>query len=97
MRYVMILSLMPACALAQELPAEDRACIIAAIGKLPPMLTVEGSRVLMSFPASKARNKTDPYHAIVQIDASLAGRKSTFSFNCVGDTLSMTVQPLGMR
>ena len=45
----------------------------------------------------KGRNKTDPYHAIVQIDASLAGRKSIFSFSCVGDTLSMVVQPLGMR
>ena len=98
MRYLMVLaSLIPTCALAQELPAEDRACIIAAIGKLPPMLKIEGSRVLMSFPASKGRNKTDPYHAIVQIDASLAGRKSIFSFSCVGDTLSMVVQPLGMR
>jgi hypothetical protein len=53
--------------------------------------------VLMSFPASKVRNKPDPYHAIVEIDASVAGRKSIFSFSCVGDTLSMVVQPLGMR
>ena len=44
MRYLMVLSLIPTCALAQELPAEDRACIIAAIGKLPPMLKIEGSR-----------------------------------------------------
>ena len=83
--------------MAQELPAEDRACIIAAIGKLPPALKIEGSRVLMSFPASKGRNKPDPYHAIVQIDASVAGHKSTYNFSCVGDTLSMMVQPLGMR
>jgi hypothetical protein len=83
--------------MAQELPAEDRACIIAAIGKLPPALKIERSRVLMSFPASKGRNKPDPYHAIVQIDASVAGHKSIYNFSCVGDTLSMVVQPLGMR
>jgi hypothetical protein len=98
MRYLMVLfALLSICAQAQELPAEDRACIIAAIGKLPRTLKVEGSRVLMSFPASKVRNKLDPYHAIVEIDASVAGRKSIFSFSCVGDTLSMVVQPLGMR
>jgi hypothetical protein len=89
-----------AASLAQEqLPADDRACMIAAIGKLPKLgaLKVEGSRVVMSFPTSKVRNKVDPYHAIVEIDASVAGRKSIFSFSCVGDTLSMVVQPLGMR
>jgi hypothetical protein len=94
---MVLFPLLSICAQAQELPAEDRACIIAAIGKLPRTLKVEGSRVLMSFPASKVRNKLDPYHAIVEIDASVAGRKSIFSFSCVGDTLSMVVQPLGMR
>jgi hypothetical protein len=94
---MVLFALLSICAQAQELPAEDRACIIAAIGKLPRTLKVEGSRVLMSFPASKVRNKPDPYHAIVEIDASVAGRKSIFSFSCVGDTLSMVVQPLGMR
>jgi hypothetical protein len=100
MRYLMVLfALLSICAQAQELPAEDRACMIAAIGKLPKLgaLKVEGSRVVMSFPASKVRNKLDPYHAIVEIDASVAGRRSIFSFSCVGDTLSMVVQPLGMR
>ena len=99
MRYLMaFLCLLPTCALTQEhLPAEDRACIIAAIAKMPRTVKVEGSRVLMSFPASNGRNKPDPYHGIVEIDASVAGRKSIFSFSCVGDTLSMVVQPLGMR
>jgi len=99
MRYLMaFLCLLATCALTQEhLPAEDRACIIAAIAKMPRAVKVEGSRVLMSFPASNGRNKPDPYHGIVEIDASVAGRKSIFSFSCVGDTLSMVVQPLGMR
>jgi len=92
------LSLLPTCAVAQEqLPAEDRACIIAAIAKMPSTIKVEESRVLMSFPATKGRNKPEPYHAIVEINGSVAGRKSIFSFSCVGDTLSMVVQPLGMR
>ena len=47
MRYLMqLLFLIPSCAMAQQLPVEDRACIIAAIGKLPRTLKVEGSRVL---------------------------------------------------
>ena len=52
-----------AASLAQEqLPADDRACMIAAIGKLPKLgaLKVEGSRVVMSFPTSKVRNKVGP-------------------------------------
>ena len=42
MRYLMVLlSLLPTCALAQELSAEDRACITAAAGKLPPIAALE--------------------------------------------------------
>src|SRR5262245_61518232 len=83
----------------EQLPADDRACMIAAIITLPKLgaLKVDGSRVVMTLPASKVRNRVDPNHAIVEIDASVAGRKSIFSFSCVGDNLSMVVQPLGMR
>jgi hypothetical protein len=47
MRYLMVLlTLLPTCALAQELSAEDRACITTAAGKLPPVaaLEIKGSR-----------------------------------------------------
>ena len=100
MRYLMVLlSLIPTCALAQELSAEDRACVIAAIGRLPPVTAQDRGKPCADVVpgAPKGRGKQDPYHAIVEIDVSVAGRKSIFSFSCVGDTLSMVVQPLGMR
>ena len=75
--------------LAQELSAEDRACINAAIDKLPRLegLRVEGSRIVMSNPEQRTRNKLYQYTATVEIDASLRGAKTTHSF-------SATVIPL---
>ena len=74
MRYLMVL-LLPTCALAQELPAEDRACIIAAVDRLPRVdaVRVEGSRVLTSQPAYQGH----PYNAMAEIDVSVAGHKPT--------------------
>jgi hypothetical protein len=85
--------------LAQELSAEDRACVNAAIDRLPLVdaLRVEGSRVLMSQPGHHGRGKQYPYNAMVEIDVSVAGAKSTHSFFCHGDTISMKALPFGMR
>ena len=52
--------------LAQELSAEDRACVNAAIDRLPLVdaLRVEGSRVLMSQPGHQGRvnsTRTTPW------------------------------------
>jgi hypothetical protein len=100
MRYLMVLfTLLPICAQAQELSAEDRRCILDAVRRLPRVdgLKVEGSRITMSQPAHQGRNKQHPYHAMVEIDTSLAGAKTTHSFFCTGDTVSMSVLPVGMR
>ena len=85
--------------MAQELTAEDRACIIAAVERLPRVdaLMVEGSRVLMSQPAHQGRGKQYPYNAMVEIDVSVAGHKQTHSFFCYGDTVLMAARPLDMR
>ena len=100
MRYLMVLlSLIPTCALAQELSAEDRACVNAAIDRLPLVhaLRVEGSRVVMSQPEHQGRGKRYPYNAMVEIDVSVAGAKTTHSFFCHGDTIVMKALPVGMR
>ena len=78
---MVLLSLIPTPALAQELSAEDRACINAAIDKLPRLegLRVEGSRIVMSNPEQRTRNKLYQYTATVEIDASLRGAKTTHS------------------
>jgi hypothetical protein len=38
---MVLLYLLPSCALAQELSVEDRACITAAAGKLPTIAALE--------------------------------------------------------
>jgi hypothetical protein len=84
--------------LAQELSAEDRACINAAIDRLPHVdaLRVEGSRILMS-QTDQAQNKQHPYFATVEIDIRVTGAKTTHSFFCHGDIISMKALPFGMR
>ena len=84
--------------LAQELSAEDRACINAAIDRLPHVdaLRVEGSRILMS-QTDQAQNKQHPYFATVEIDVRVAGAKTTHSFFCHGDTITMKALPVEVR
>jgi hypothetical protein len=77
-RYLMVLlSLLPTCALAQELSVEDRACITAAAGKLPTIavLEIKGSRALVR-PVQERRNQK-LHNAIVEIDVGVAGHSST--------------------
>lgn len=96
---MVLLSLVPTCAIAQELSAEDRACINAAIDQLPRLegLMVEGSRIVMSNPERRTRNKLNPYTATVEIDASYRGAKTTHSFFCHGDTITMRALPVEVR
>jgi hypothetical protein len=99
MRYLMVLlALLPTCALAQELPAEDRACITAAAGKLPRVaaLEIKGSRALPQ-PQSQGRRNPNVYHVMVEIDVSVAGHSSTYVFNCVRDGQLVVIQPMGLR
>src|SRR5262245_54636106 len=93
---MVLLSLIPTGALAQELSAEDRTCINAAIDKLPRLegLMVEGSRIVMSNPEQRTRNKLNPYTATVEIDVSLSGAKSTHSFFCHGGSITRRAQPV---
>jgi hypothetical protein len=99
MRYLtVLLTVLPTCALAQELSVEDRACITAAAAKLPPVaaLKIEQSRVV---PQPPAQGQTNPklYHVSVEIDVSVAGQSSTYVFNCIRDGLLTVIQPVGMR
>ena len=99
MRYLMVLlTLLPTCALAQELSVEDRACITAAAGKLPPIaaLEIKGSRVQ---PQPPAQGRRDPnlYNTMVEIDVSVAGQSSTYVFNCVSRGQLVVIQPMGLR
>src|SRR6516165_4600297 len=99
MRYLMVwLALLPACASAQELSVEDRACITAAAAKLPPVTTlkVEGSRVVAQ-PSAQGQRNSKLYHVRVEIDVSVAGQTSTYLFNCVRDGQLTVIQPVGMR
>ena len=99
MRYLVVcLTLLPTCALAQELSVEDRACITAAAAKLPPVATlkIEQSRVVGQ-PSPQGQRSSKPYHVKVEIDASVAGQTSTYVFNCVRDGQLTIVQPMGMR
>ena len=84
--------------LAQELSAEDRACILSAVAKLPniPGLKVEGRRVL---PQSQAQGRRGPdlYNVLVEIDVSLIGQSSTYVFNCVQDGQVTVVQLMSIR
>ncbi len=99
MRYLMLwLTLLPTCALAQELSVDDRACITAAAAKLPPVtaLKIERSRVVAP-PSAQGKRNSKLYHVKVEIDASVAGQTSTYVFNCVRDGQLTVIQPLGMR
>ena len=60
--------------LAQELSAEDRACILSSVAKLPniPGLRVEGSRV-----KAQRRRNPDFYNVMVEIDVSIVGESET--------------------
>ena len=84
--------------LAQELSAEDRACILSSVGKLPNTagLKVEGSRVLPQ-PQSQGQRNPDLYNVKVEIEVSIVGEKTTYVFNCIRQGTLVVVQPLGMR
>ena len=99
MRYLMVwLTLLPTCALAQELSVEDRACILSAVAKLPniPGLKIEGSRVLPP-PQAQGRRNPDLYNVMVEIDVSIVGESETYVFNCIRDGQLTVIQPVGMR
>jgi hypothetical protein len=99
MRYLVVyLTLLPTCALAQELSVEDRACITAAAAKLPPVATlkIEQSRVVGQ-PSPQGQRSSKLYHVKVEIDASVAGQTSTYLFNCIRDGQLTVIQPVGMR
>ena len=98
MRYlIVLLYLLPSCALAQELSVEDRACITAAVGKLPTIaaLEIKESRALAR--PTQGRRNQKLHNAIVEIDVSVAGHSSTYIFNCILGTGMVVIQPMGMR
>ena len=80
--------------LAQELSAEDRACILGSVAKLPntPGLKVEGSRVL---PQTQRRRNPDFYNVMVEIDVSIVGESATYRFNCIHNSQLTLIQPMG--
>jgi hypothetical protein len=82
--------------LTQELSAEDRACILNSVGKLPntPGLKVEGSRVLPQRQAQRRRNP-DLYNVMIEIDVSVVGESATYLFNCIRNGQLTLIQPLG--
>ena len=94
---IMLLALIPTCALAQGLSVDDRACITAAADKLPPVsaLGIKGSRALPQ--PQQSRGRQNVYRITVEIDVSVAGQSSTYVFNCVRDGQLTVIQPLGMR
>ena len=77
--------------LAQELSAEDRACILSSVAKLPniPGLRVEGSRV-----KAQRRRNPDFYNVMVEIDVSIVG-ETTYVFNCIHNRQLTLIQPKG--
>src|SRR5262245_66090883 len=83
---------------AQERPAEDRACILASVGKLPntPGLRVEGSRVLPQ-PQGHGERNPDLYNVIVEIDVSIVGESASYRFNCIRNRNGQLtlIQPTG--
>jgi len=82
--------------LAQGRPAEDRACILSSVGKLPNTagLKVEGSRVL---PQSQSQGQRNPdlYNVKVEIDVSIVGERATYLFNCIRKGQLTLIQPMG--
>jgi hypothetical protein len=99
-RYLLLASamslLMFETSLAQELSAEDRACILSAVAKLPniPGLKVEGRRVLPQSQAQAPRNP-DLYNVLVEIDVSILGESETYVFNCIRKGQVTVIQPMG--
>ena len=83
---------------AQERSAEDRACILASVGKLPstPGLKVEGSRVLPQ-PQGRGQRNPDLYNVIVEIDVSILGESASYRFNCIRNRNGhlTLIQPMG--
>ena len=99
-RYLLLASamslLMFETSLAQELSAEDRACILSAVAKLPniPGLKVEGRR---GVPQSQAQGRRNPdlYNVLVEIDVSILGESETYIFNCIRNGQMTVIQPMG--
>jgi hypothetical protein len=97
--YLLLASAMPLlkveASLAQE-SAEDRACILSSVAKLPntPGLRVEGSRVLPKSQAQRRRNP-DLYNVMVEIDVSIVGESATYRFNCIRNGQLTLIQPMG--
>ena len=83
---------------AQERSAEDRACILASVGKLPstPGLKVEGSRVLPQ-PQGRGQRHPDLYNVTVEIDVSIVGESASYRFNCIRNRNGQLtlIQPMG--
>jgi len=82
--------------LAQELSAEDRACILSSVAKLPniPGIRVEGSRVLPQ-PQAQRRRNPDLYNVMIEIDVSIVGESATYVFNCIRNAQLTLIQPIG--
>ena len=98
-RYLLLASAMSLlkfeASVAQELSAEDRACILSAVAKLPniPGLKVEGRRVL---PQSRAQGRRpDLYNVLVEIEVSILGESETYVFNCIRNGQATVIQPMG--
>jgi hypothetical protein len=103
---VVLLALTAPASLAQQLSVEERMCITNAVAKMPPVAvsSIEGSRVterrVVEQPQSQGRrnpNQFPVYRIKVEIDASVAGQRSTYLFNCIQSGQATLVQPLGMR
>ena len=63
--------------LTQELSAEDRACIVSAVAKLPnvPALKIERSRALPQS-QSQGRRNLSLYNVMIEIDVSIVGENA---------------------
>jgi hypothetical protein len=97
--YLLLASTMPLlkveATFAQELSAEDRACITSAVANVTA-LKIERSRVLPQ-PQAQGRHNPYLYRVMVEIDVTVAGQSSTYIFNCVRDRELTVIQPMGMR
>jgi hypothetical protein len=99
-RYLLLASAMSLlkveASLAQKPTAEDRACILSSVAKLPniPGLKVEGSRVLPQ-PQAQGRRNPDFYNVMLEIDVSIVGESATYVFNCIRNGQLTLIQPMG--
>jgi hypothetical protein len=82
--------------LTQELSAEDRACIVSAVAKLPnvPALKIERSRALPQS-QSQGRRNLSLYNVMIEIDVSIVGENATYIFNCIRDGQMTVIESLG--